>query len=81
MVHVLFLFLTHFCVNVARSNGNPTRCIFQSYHVMFSRQKLMHAYNAFMSYVGCEGHIYEVLLVLAKTRLIFRRNVMGLNFI
>ena len=30
----------------------------------------MHAYNAFASYVRLEGHLYEVFLVLAKTRLI-----------
>ena len=34
MVRVLFLFLTHFHVNVARSNGNPTWRAFQSYGVM-----------------------------------------------
>ena len=53
MVRVLFLFLTRFHVNVARSNGNPT-----------------HAYYAFASYLRREGHLYEVFLVLAKTRLI-----------
>ena len=36
----------------------------------FSRQKLTHAYHAFASYVRREGHLYEVFLVLAKTRLI-----------
>ena len=36
----------------------------------FSRQKLAHAYYAFASYVRREGHLYEVFLVLAKTRLI-----------
>ena len=35
-----------------------------------SRQKLTHAYYAFASYVTREGHLYEVFLVLAKTRLI-----------
>ena len=34
MVHVLFLFLTRFHVNVAPSNGNPTCRAFQSYGVM-----------------------------------------------
>ena len=34
MVRVLFLFLTRFHVNVARSNGNPTWRAFQSYDVM-----------------------------------------------
>ena len=34
MVRVLFLFLTCFHVNVARSNGNPTWRAFQSYDVM-----------------------------------------------
>ena len=34
MVCVLFLFLTRFHVNVARSNGNPTWRAFQSYDVM-----------------------------------------------
>ena len=48
MVRVLFLFLTRFHVNVART----------------------HAYYAFASYVRREGHLYEVFLVLAKTRLI-----------
>ena len=38
--------------------------LFQSYSVvMFSRQKLMHLYYAFASYVGHEGHLYEVFLV------------------
>ena len=32
-------------------------------------QKLTHAYYAFASYVRREGHLYEVFLVLAKTRL------------
>ena len=36
----------------------------------FSRQKLTHAYHAFASYVRREGHLYEVFLVLAKTRLL-----------
>ena len=36
----------------------------------FSRQKLTHAYYAFASYVRREGHLYEVFLVLAKSRLI-----------
>ena len=30
----------------------------------FARQKLMHAYHAFASYVRREGHLYEVFLVL-----------------
>ena len=34
MVRFLFLFLTRFHVNVARSNGNPTQRAFQSYGVM-----------------------------------------------
>ena len=34
MVRVLFLFLTRFHVNVARSNGNPTWRAFQSYGMM-----------------------------------------------
>ena len=34
MVRFLFLFLTRFHVNVARSNGNPTRRAFQSYGAM-----------------------------------------------
>ena len=37
---------------------------------MFSRQKLTHAYYAFTSYVGRDGHLYKVFLVLAKLRLI-----------
>ena len=37
---------------------------------MFSRQKLTHAYYAFTSYVGCDGHLYKVFLVLVKLRLI-----------
>ena len=36
----------------------------------FSRQKLTHAYHAFASYVRRECHLYEVFLVLAKSRLI-----------
>ena len=35
------------------------------------RQKLTHAHYAFASYVRREGHLYEVFLVLAKTRLIY----------
>ena len=35
-----------------------------------ARQKLTHAYYGFASYVRREGHLYEVFLVLAKTRLI-----------
>ena len=54
MLRILFLFLTRFYVNVSRSNGNPTWCTFQSYSVMFSHQKLMHAYFSFKSYVGRE---------------------------
>ena len=30
---------------------------------------LAHAYYAFVSYVRREGHLYEVFLVLTKTRL------------
>ena len=60
MVRVLFLFLTRFHVIVARSNGNPT----------WRAQELTHAYYAFASYVRRERHLYEVFLVLAKTRLI-----------
>ena len=56
MVCVLFLFLTHFYVNVAHSNDNPTWYVFQSYGIMFSRQKLMHEYYAFTSYVRHKGH-------------------------
>ena len=66
MVRVLFLFLTRFHVNIARNNGNKRQS-------KFSRQKLTHAYYAFASYVRREGHLYEVFLVLAKTRLIFSR--------
>ena len=36
----------------------------------FSRQKLTRAYYAFASYARREGHLYDVFLVLAKTRLI-----------
>ena len=60
MVRVLFLFLTRFHVNVARSNANPN----------VVRQKLTHAYYAFASYLRREGHLYDVFLILAKTRLI-----------
>ena len=35
-----------------------------------ARQKLTHANYAFASYLRREGHLYEVFLVLAKTRLI-----------
>ena len=34
-----------------------------------ARQKFTHAYYAFASYVRREGRLYEVFLVLAKTRL------------
>ena len=34
MVHVLFLLLTRFPVNIARTNGNPRWRVFQSYGVM-----------------------------------------------
>ena len=34
------------------------------------RQKLTYAYYAFVSYVRRESHLYEVFLVLTKTRLI-----------
>ena len=33
----------------------------------------MHAYYAFISYVRCEGHLYEVFFVLAKTRAIYEQ--------
>ena len=36
----------------------------------FPRQKLAHAYYALASYERREGHLYEVFLVSAKTRLI-----------
>ena len=35
-----------------------------------ARQKLTHAYYGFASCVRREGHLYEVFLVLAQTRLI-----------
>ena len=35
-----------------------------------ARQKLTRAYYAFASYLRRESHLYEVFLVLAKTRLI-----------
>ena len=63
MVRVLFLLLTRFHVSVALSNGNQRAR-------KFSRQKLTHAYYTFASYLRREGHLYEVFLVLAKTRLI-----------
>ena len=66
--HLTFLFLTRFYVNVAHSNSNPTWCVFHSYGIMFSCQKLTHAYYAFTSYVRHKGHLYEVFLVLAKNR-------------
>ena len=57
-VRVLFLFLTRFHLNVARSNGNQQGAkIFPP--------KLTHAYHAFASYVRREGHLYELFLVLA----------------
>ena len=37
-----------------------------------ARQKLTHAYYAFASYIRREGHLFEVFLVLAKTRFIRR---------
>ena len=36
----------------------------------FSRQKLTHTYYGFASYVRREGHLKEVFLLLAKSRLI-----------
>ena len=36
-------------------------------------QKLTHAYYAFASYLRREGHLNEVFLVLAKTRLIYEQ--------
>ena len=33
----------------------------------------MHAYYAFVSYVRRKGHLYEVFLVLAKTRAIYEQ--------
>ena len=63
MVRVLFLFLIRFHVNVARSNGNQQGAkIFPP--------KINAATHAFASYVRRKGHLYEVFLVLAKTRLI-----------
>ena len=35
-----------------------------------ARQKLTHAYYAFAPYIRREGHLYEVFLVVTKTRLI-----------
>ena len=70
MVRVIFLFLTRFYVNDACRNGNPTWCTFQSYGIMFSRQKLMYVYYAFKSYVTHEGHLNEVFRILAETHLI-----------
>ena len=70
MVRVLFLLLTRFHVNIANVNAN-VYC--QRFHVNISnvaRQKLTHAYYVFASYIRREGHLYEVFLVLAKTRLI-----------
>ena len=67
MVRVLFLFLTRFHVNVARSNGNqqdakifPPKinpCVPCVRVLCKGRRR-------------GEGHLYEVFLVLAKTRLI-----------
>ena len=59
MVRVLFLFLTCFHVNVARSNGNPTW-----------RAKINACVLCVRAYIRREGHLYEVFLVLAKTCLI-----------
>ena len=60
MVRVLFLFLTHFHVSVAHGNSNLT----------WRAKKLRRAYYAFASFVRREGHLYEVFLVVTKTRLI-----------
>ena len=51
MVRVLFLFLTRFQVNVARSNGNQQGA-------KIFRQKLTHAYYAFGSDVKDAKVIY-----------------------
>ena len=34
MVHILFMFLTRFHLNVARINGNPIWSAFESYGIM-----------------------------------------------
>ena len=51
---------------VATANQHGAR--FKVTASKFSRQKLTHAY-----YVRREGHLYEVFLVLAKTRLILEQ--------
>ena len=56
---------------VATANQHGAR--FKVTASKFSRQKLTHAYYAFTSYVRREGHLYEVFLVLAKTRLILEQ--------
>ena len=71
--HVLFKTRT------ARINGSrlisvldwfSCECCPQQRQSNVARQKFTHAYYAFASYVRREGHLYEVFLVLAKTRLI-----------
>ena len=77
MVCIIFLFLTRFYVNNARSSGNPTWCTFQSYSIMFSRQILMHVYYAFKSYVRQEGHLYEVFRIQLGDTSYLRTSVKG----
>ena len=63
MVCVLFLFLTRLHVNVARSNGNQ-----QGAKIFLP--KINACVPCVRVYVRREGHLYEVFLVLDKTRLI-----------
>ena len=64
MVRVLFLLLTRLHVNVARRNGN------QQDAKMFPPKINPCVPCVRVLYVRREGHLYEVFLVLAKTRLI-----------
>ena len=65
MACVLFLFLARFYVNVARTHFKITVSCFPA------KNKRMHTTP--LSYVGREGYLYRVFLILAKMRLIYVR--------
>ena len=70
MVRVLFLFLTRFHVNVARSNGNPFRRnvpFIRKVHVLFKTRLIFSRIN------GPNVPFIRKVHVLFKTRLIFPR--------
>ena len=60
MVRVLFLFFTRFHVEVPVATA-----------IQHGTQKFTHAYYAIASSLRCEGHLYELFLILAKMHLIY----------